>query len=347
MTHYDDAIAAVNALNKDLVDTEAALTVCRETVSSQSTEIKQLKADLAECQKPDVRFPGDPGVGNPYYGLNRDGGDPSAREAQFGAKVECYRSYMGPTQAQAGIDRAKRDLDAGRLPIISWKVPNNSWPDVASGKQDAWVKQIMDGLGALAKPVWMCLHHEPTDDATGGKGTNSGTAADYKAMYRHVYPMKPANVALVPILQSGPFDNVGGQDYQGLKLTDWIDPAAADIIGYDIYNHWHIPPGTFYKWRPVPSILAFADVVAKAFPGKTQAVCEYGTRTKPDTPGLAATWMRDLQAGYQARGDVVAMSFFDSGQNVNDGGTPWSLDDKKDGTDGTERLNAFKEILTG
>lgn len=335
------ALAEAKAISDALLESEVEKHLAVERGMQISiAELTQKLSDaldrIKELEGEEPRFPGDPGEHRLYVGQVREGGDPSSREAYYGHVVGIYRSYMEASQISSGIARCKRDLDKGRLPSISFKCPA-SWDDMAAGKQDAWVKQLMDGLVTLFGPIWLTLYHEPTDNVDGA----GNTAASYKAMYQHIYPMKPANVALIPILQSGPFDNVGGQDYQGLRLTDWIDPAAADVIGYDIYNHWHQPPGTFYKWRDVPSMLRFADVVAQAFPGKPQGIFEYGCRTRLDAPGMAANWLKDYHAGCVTRGDVVCMQVYDSSLNVNDGGTPWALD-----YENNERLDAFKATLT-
>ena len=276
------------------------------------------------------RFPGDPGKHRLYYGENREGGDPIAREEYCDHRVGVYRSYWQPSQISSMIAVCNRDLDIGRLPFVSTKVPG-TWADVASGKQDAWLGGLMDGLNSVRGPVWLCLHHEPFDDTGAGR-----QASDYVGMYQHAYPMKPANVAMVPILQSAPFDVTvyGKQD-----ITPWYDPSVTDVVGIDSYNHWYA--GGTNKWRDPQTMALFFDVLATKF-GKPIALAEYGVRTDPANPGKAADWMSEFRNVLVGRGDVVAMSFFDSGQNVFDGGPSWALDAGGE----TERLDAFKNLLT-
>ncbi len=276
-----------------------------------------------------ARFPGDPGVGNLYFGLNTDGGDPAQREAEFGHRVGVYRSYWQASQVPELVATAARDLDAGRLPFVSTKLPG-TWADVAAGKYDGWLADLMKRLGDLPGPVWLCLHHEPYDDQGPGQ-----TPADYADMYRHAALFKPSNVALAPILQLAPFDpTVGGS----ADIRPWYALDAIDIVGVDTYNHWY--EGGDNKWRDPSVMTEYWDTLDKL--GKPIALAEYGVRSDPVDPLRAAQWMRDWQQLLVARGDTVAMSFFDSNQNVNDGGTPWTLD----AGGNVERFDAFKNLLT-
>lgn len=309
---------------------QTALTVGQSEINAGLAEVLNLlQQGPVDPPPPEPRFPGDPGAGRLYVGENRDGGDPIARETFFNHQVGVYRSYWQASQTASMIAVCNRDLAARRIPFASTKLPG-TWAAVASGSQDAWLVGMMNALATVPGPVWLCLHHEPSDDVGTGQ-----TPADYVAMYQHAYPLKPANVAMVPILQSAPFDpTVGGRG----DITAWYDAAAMDLCGIDTYNHWY--PGGTNKWRDPATVASFFDQLTQF--GKPIALAEYGVRTDPATPGKAAQWMRDFHDLLVARGDVVAMSFFDSEQNVNDGGTPWTLDYAGD----QERLEAFKALLT-
>ena len=328
----DAAVAATKEADAKVL--AAAVDGLNATIAEQKAQIEELKAQL---DQPSQRFPGDPGDGKLLYGLNVTGQDPTARERFFGAPVQSYRSYWQPTQTDQLIACCKRDNAAGRLPFVSTKVPNGNWADVAAGKQNAWLDDLLTKLGALDFAVWLCLHHEPWDD-------NPSGGESYKAMYRYVYSKKPANVALVPILQSYPFDPKALPPQSG-NLLDWYDPDACDIVGLDQYNHKSFNPDNRKAWRSTEDCLTIVDIAQRVLPGKPVAIAEWGVRTNPATKGAAAGWMQDFYQGALRRG-VVGLSFFDSGLNVNDGGSPWTLDDTSDGTDGTERMNAFKAVLT-
>ena len=279
---------------------------------------------------PAERFPGDPGEGKLLYGMSTGGGDPAKREQGFGQSVQVFRSYWQASQVDAAIAVAKRDHAAGRVPFMSFKCPA-SWADVAAGKQDDWLMDLLTKLKDLGFAVWLCFHHEPYDDDRNG-------GAAYKDMYRYIYRFRPVNVALTPILQASPFDPKA-MPPGGVNVLDWYDPAALDIIGIDNYNHKSYNPDNKKRDRSPDDVLAIVDVLQAAMPGKPVAVAEWGVRTDPATKGKSAQWMKDFYDKALARG-VVGLCYFDSGLNVNDGGSPWTLDDQ-----GNERLVAFDDLL--
>ncbi len=286
----------------------------------------------APAQALDVRFPGDPGIGKLYYGLNTVGGDPSSREAFFGHRVGCYRSYFRADQADYLVSICKRDLAAGRQPMVSMANPG-TWDDVSKGVYDAsWLKPLMSKLATVPGPVWLCVNHEPYFDI--GPGKNDVT---YRAMYRRMAQYKPANVALMPILGLVSYDKTehGSQT----DIAKWYALDVIDIVGCDTYNHWW-DGSSYWVWRTAATTFAFFDELAKM--GKPIALNEYGTRTDPHQAGKAATWMQQAHDLLVKRGDVVAMSYFDWPGKVSDGGPPWALDYAGN----TERLNAFKKQLT-
>lgn len=165
--------------------------------------------------------------------------------------------------------------------------------------------------------------------------------ADYVAMYARAKTFTAgSNVSLCPILQSAHFDpSVGGHQ----DITPWFG-SECDIIGLDSYNHWYYYNGTTgNKWRE-PSVCFGAVLDAVQQLNKPVCYAEYGVRTDSRTPPTydSAAWMQTAH-DYLINNGVVAMSYFDSDQNVNDGGTPWTLDWNGDNT----RLDAFKNILNG
>lgn len=315
-------------------------------------------------------FPGEPAPGTIYYGFSSASdkfgtSGPQARETQLGVTVGCYRSYGSPGESIASnLAKIQDSLNGNRLPLHSTKPPGSgSWYDVANGSQDAWIQQITDGMKAMVKPIWWCVHHEPYDDGVGGKNWNGDpnqTTTNFRAMYDRLYQFtKNSNIVLMPVLQSAPFSpSVGGKQ----DIGPWI-PASCDIIGLDTYNHWYPLPGKS-RWRE-PSV-CFGDALnAVASYGKKVVMAEYGVRTDPANPGRAAQWMRDAKAYLLSTGVTVAMSYFDSDRNVNDAnpkdGTapppPWDLEyagtvasqireiPANGFVGGPERLNAFKELL--
>jgi hypothetical protein len=267
------------------------------------------------------KFPGDPSCSNRvFFGASVEGGDPATLEAQTGRKLSLYRSYMNAsTTAAAMVSRARTDVAAGRIPLISTKVPG-TWASVAAGQQDAWLLDRIRGLATVNGPVWLALHHEPA---------GNGPPADWVAMQQHARTLVKANssnIALVGILNGWDFKQKNG------------DPAAfnmpvgtgVDIMGFDSYNGWS--PTNGKAWQPAADV--FAPGVTIQSWGYPTLVGEYGVRTDPANPGRAAQWLRDAYA-YAYAHHFVGMSYFDSGNNSPDG--TWSLD--------TERMLVFRANL--
>lgn len=268
------------------------------------------------------QFPGDPRCSRTmYYGASVEGGDPATLEGQTGHRLALYRSYMhADTPASRFSARAAADVAAGRLPLISTKVPG-TWASVANGDQDAWLLERVRALATVPGPVWLALHHEPSGD---------GNPADWVRMQQHARRLIDANstnIALVGILN--------GWDFKQRNATPqvWNHPVGTgvDVMGFDSYNGWS--PTNGKQWQAASDVLSPALTIAAW--GYPTLVGEHGCRTDPSQPGRAAQWMRDAYAFGVAHG-FVGMSYFDSGLNSPDG--TWELD--------SERLPVFRTSLT-
>jgi len=273
-----------------------------------------------------------------YVGESVGGGDPSAREQRWGTTEGAYRSYFQWNQNAKIEARAARDLAAGRIPFISFHTGSLRWTQIADGSQDAVLRDLMARLAALKGPVWLTMDHEPYDDQA-----TKGTATDFGNANKHLMSMIPANVALVPILQTAPFDpTVGGSQ----NIAAWYPAGSYTFIGLDTYNHRYFYPAPGNKWRDPSTVLSVVDLVRQQLgkPDVPIAIAEFGVRTDPAAPGKAAQWLRDFVAQAKTM-NIPAVCYFDSGLNVNDHGTPWSLDDSTDGTSGTERINAYGPLV--
>lgn len=326
-----------------------ALTEQLATANAQLAAVQAAFDAYRKANPPAGPFP----VGNLFVGASTQSAETGieALEKQLGVNVAVHRSYFVASQSVASLSKgrakahpdhpyrvleheqvihvqaaanvlatqAATDLKAGRFPMLSIKLPS-TWGNVASGAQDAWLKALLAALGTVGGPVGLCFHHEPFDDkGAAGSGMTSG---DYVAMYEHAAPLKPANVYLVPILQSAPFDGTGA--VQG-NILDWYSKTATDIAAVDCYDHWSVgKPDS--AWRTPQQVAVCLSQLAPL--GKPVAVAEWGVRTDPRTPGKAAQWMADFIAYITGQGAVFA-SYFSSAQNVNDGGTPWVLDGER------------------
>lgn len=177
-------------------------------------------------------FPGDPGPGKMYYGLSLENGHlgeydnfEEANEIRIGLTRNFFQA---PPIMVTDYSAMQTEIDRGRLPWMSTKVPGDNWAEVANGNQDAWIDEIAIELGTLTGgPVWFTIHHEPRND---------GDPAIFRAMWERMVPrMKAAadlsNVAFTPILND--FERQGQ-----MQPEIWLPNTDLDFVSFDAYNQW-------------------------------------------------------------------------------------------------------------
>lgn len=129
------------------------------------------------------------------------------------------------------LDLAASELAAGRMPILSYKIPNNDWTGLAAGKYDGALWSLTGSLGGLGGQVFACLHHEPQGD---------GTPAAYAAMQRHGLPIlgTPANVLVGPIANGFWWSSMS-QGLTDAEIAAWLPAdvlALCDVVAADCYQ---------------------------------------------------------------------------------------------------------------
>lgn len=302
---------------------------------------------------------GDPGVGKVYFGATND--HRAAREAlAAGHHLGMLRTYWNngdvtggnSTGWTAAVAQATTDINIGRVPWLSFKLSssaatrNVSWDQFAAGANDSWFAgQLLPALDAIGGgPIFLTLHAEPNGDED--DALNTGTVAGHKAMYSHAKTMTDdyPQILLTPVLSWNFFDITGGN----VRYATWVAANGADVFGFNSYNHISFNPKTTLKNLTVAQSYGLQQAELNALnPNVPWAVSEWGNRTDPTHPGVAAQWIADV-INFARLSNGIGFTWFDSGVNVNDGGSSWVLDDTAGGTtDGTERLNAFIAILNG
>ncbi len=165
--------------------------------------------------------------------------DPLPQEGVFGGTLGLHRTYWQAAQRSRALDRARLDLQQGRLPWISFKTPVDpatgkklSWAQMAAGEGDAWARSVAADLAALPGPVWVAVHHEPENDP--------GDMQDWKRMQQHLAPIFRAspNVAFTVIFMGY---HQFAAPYPDPKLSMeamWPGAQYVDVTGFDPYNNY-------------------------------------------------------------------------------------------------------------
>lgn len=155
------------------------------------------------------------------YGANSD---PAPFEEALGHRLGIRRTFWGPGQVTSAVRTAREDLEAGRLPWMSFKL-GHSWSQMASGAGDDWVRDLADRLRTVDGPVWVAFHHEPEGD---------GDIAQWTAMQERLGPIlrsRAPNVGFTVILTG--WHQLYGEKQYALESL-WPD-TEVDVAGFDIY----------------------------------------------------------------------------------------------------------------
>jgi hypothetical protein len=241
------------------------------------------------------RFPGDPGSGRIWMGLN----DVSAYQnvqAQLPAPLGLRRIYNNNNW---GVPAAKvaDAISQREIPFISWKFA----PYTVSTVPQSAISSVCTTLKSFAPhPIWATIYHEPEDNLT-----TSAEAAAYRALFRQVVHtcdgMGVQNVAWTEPTFMAPFSFGTSShrnpawwepDWKGTSTgtaADWYTGSdrVIDILSIDVYmpqintTSWQLLSTTFAtvkkRWTALGMPLA----------GRPWAVGELGVKSDTLTPDLS------------------------------------------------------------
>lgn len=145
--------------------------------------------------------------------------------------VGARRLYGKLDDAQQALQLARSEIAAGRLPILSFKVPGDDWIGAAAGRYDGQLSTIVRALAAMPGRSVVAIHHEPTGD---------GTPAAYAAMQRHMLPIiaAPRNVDAAVVV-NGFWWSEQQQRLTDAEIAEWL-PAdvlkVTEIVAADTYQ---------------------------------------------------------------------------------------------------------------
>ena len=145
--------------------------------------------------------------------------------------VQARRVFGQLGSPEKALQIAREELAAGRMPVISFKVPGTDWAGVAAGRYDERLRYVTRELAAPGGRVFLTLHHEPASD---------GTPSDYAAMMLHALPIlsAPENIDAGPILNGFWWSNTD-QGLSDAEIARWLPLdvlAAAELVAADTYQ---------------------------------------------------------------------------------------------------------------
>jgi len=156
-----------------------------------------------------------------------------------------FHDYLTPAQAnpasvaQALHNSVQVSISRGQFPHIDIKeAVSQSFADVASGKDDAALDAIFQGLVTIGKPALVDYHNEPFGDSQGGP-VDYGNAVARVAARRDAAGAKGL-VAVTAAMQCEPFD-LTDKDSQN-DITPWLQATMphVDAVNLHGYNHWSV-----------------------------------------------------------------------------------------------------------
>ncbi|WP_285571186.1 glycosyl hydrolase [Actinoallomurus iriomotensis] len=250
-------------------------------------------------------------------------------ERQIGRSVDIYHGYhsyadLFPSAREIALTRQSGKK---RMLVLNWKPDSGkTWKQVAAGAADAQIAREAAYLKAhFTKKFWLVIHHEPEEEVK--TAPNSGyTAADYRAMFRHVvtrFRAAGAKNILFTMVYMGYTGYMAkpwfGDLYPGDKYVDWI--------GYDPFAKSNIKDyaNLVNKVAPAQQDLGFPgfyDYSAKHFPDKPLMLSEWAVLEVPGDPGRKPAFFKGVGKQFAKYPRIKALSYFNTTHAVNmpDGG---------------------------
>jgi Lysozyme like domain/D-alanyl-D-alanine carboxypeptidase len=191
-------------------------------------------------------------------------------EAKLGRPLLYSREYVRTWGAPVTVT-------PGHIPVLSINTVGTTWAAVASGAQDAVIRQQARQVTAIPGTVYLAFQHEP-------EHAPAGTPVQFTAAWRHYVAVYRAagvrNVRWTLILMADSFNGIG-------RTADAYYPGddVVDVVAADGYNWQGVRPGAgrsfaqvftgFYDWgaaQDKPMIIA--EFGMAALPGRPQWITD-------------------------------------------------------------------------
>lgn len=244
-------------------------------------------------------------------------------EAATGRTQAIYHAYhlgigqLFPTPPEIAI---AHEPGHRRLLLINWRPDVATWASIAHGNKavDAFIDREAAYLKTnFSEPFYLAIQHEPENDVRPKPGSGF-TAADYRAMFRHVANRLRArgavNIITVMIFMSYPPYNVmpwWSQLYPGNDVVDWVgfDAYAYSDPGWGYGDFAEMINRTTTMAKGWPGMYNW---VTKHYPGKPLMIGEWGVFRSRKNPGHQAAFLASVAAEIGRYPQLKAMCYFDT-----------------------------------
>jgi len=257
---------------------------------------------LTVDRPPASRFPGDPGTGKVWFGLNDVAGYRNVQN-QMPHPLGLHRIYNGNNWGVPMSDVAGAVAEH-QIPYISWKFAPYT---VTTVPQTAITTACANLKSFAPNPIWATIFHEPEDNLT-----TASQAAAYRSLFRRVVQtcdaMDVTNVAWTePTLQAPfTFGTASGRnpawwepDWKGTSTgtaTDWYtgDERVIDILAIDSY----IPLFSSDNWQLLSTTFAVVKQrwtgLGMPLDGRPWVVGEQGVKSDASQPNRGPNAMQNV-----------------------------------------------------
>jgi hypothetical protein len=250
-------------------------------------------------------------------------------ERQTGRPVDIYHGYhagteLFPTTAEIALTR---EPGPHRMLILNWKPDSGkSWRQVAAGAMDAQIAREAAYLKAhFRQKFWLVIHHEPEDEVKPQPGSGH-TAADYRAMFRHVvseFRARGARNILFTVVFMG---------YTGYMAKPWFKDLypgddAVDWVGYDPFAKSNIKDyanlvNKVAAHEQELGFPGFYDYSEKNFPHKPLMLSEWAVLENAGNPDRKPAFFRSVADQFAKYPRIKALTYYNArhAENMPEGG---------------------------
>lgn len=299
MTPEDLRTMAATAADLWAADQEAIATL-QAAVDDRDAEIRRLTDELAASRATTAP--------KAAIGMACPRADWSLRLGQTGpvyARRLFVTSLTVPTWLPATL---VDEHEEGRLPVVSFKVPNDDWRGAANGVYDAALRNIATVLATVPGPVYVCVHHEPS---------GNGTPADFAAMQLHVLPILAAGANVhAGVIVNGYWWSNETQRLTDVEIAAWLPANLLRLCEFVAADCYHGGTATDPKEGPAPKIRNFAAWASRVGVDRL-GIGEYN--------GITADAITEAGVAILADARFVFACIFNSERNSRDG-VSWPLE---------------------